>query len=159
MAIGISVLACVPAGQPSARGPDATPGDGAQMVEDAASSDVLLGSDAEGALPDALDRGDASSIEGDAGVTDTGVGPGEAFLSWDPPAQNVDGSPLRDLAGYRVWHGTAPATYEATLDVGLTTSYRVRGLSSGRRYYFAVSAYDTSGNEGPLSVEVFKEVP
>jgi hypothetical protein len=31
---------------------------------------------------------------------------GQATLSWDPPTTNVDGTPLTDLAGYKVYYGT-----------------------------------------------------
>ena len=33
-------------------------------------------------------------------------------LSWTPPTENEDGTPLMDLAGYRVYWGQSPGTYE-----------------------------------------------
>ena len=30
----------------------------------------------------------------------------EVTLSWDPPTTNADGTPLTDLAGYKVYYGT-----------------------------------------------------
>ena len=54
---------------------------------------------------------------------------------------------LTDLAGYKVYHGFASRSYDVTIDVGLTTSAVLSGLQDGRAYYFAVTAYDTSGNQ------------
>lgn len=74
----------------------------------------------------------------------------EAILSWDPNTE-------RDLAGYKVYHGTSPGTYGDPIDVGNQTSYAEIGLSPGT-HYFAVTAYDTSGNESGFSVEVSKVI-
>ena len=71
-----------------------------------------------------------------------------AVLSWNPNAE-------ADLAGYKVYYGTASRSYGAPIDVGNTTSHTVTGLSS-TTYFFAVTAYDTSGNESGYSVEVSK---
>ncbi len=75
-------------------------------------------------------------------------------LSWIAPTTNEDGTPLTDLAGYEVYYGFASRSYDVTIDVGLTTSAVLSGLQDGRAYYFAVTAYDTSGNQS-----VFAEVP
>ena len=68
--------------------------------------------------------------------------------------------PDADVAGYRVYYGTSSRTYSQTLgsgvDIGKTTSYTVNGLTSGRTYYFAVTAYDVARNESALSGEVSK---
>lgn len=61
-----------------------------------------------------------------------------------------------DLAGYRVYHGTASGNYGASLNVGKTTSYQYGNLESNKTHYFSVTAYDTSGNESPPSSEVAK---
>jgi fibronectin type 3 domain-containing protein len=60
-----------------------------------------------------------------------------------------------DLAGYKVYCGTASKVYGAPVDVGKVTSYtQVLAPNVGTTYYFAVTAYDTSGNETAKSVEV-----
>jgi len=84
-----------------------------------------------------------------------------ATLSWEPPTTNADGTPLNDLAGYKVYYGKAPGDRSTTKDVGLpdTTEYTINNLDSGTRYYFAVTAYDTSGNESDFSEEVYKDIP
>jgi hypothetical protein len=75
-------------------------------------------------------------------------------LSWDTPTTNVDGTPLTDLAGYKVYHGTALGNYSQYIDVGNVLNYMVSNLENGVVYYFAVTAYDTSGNESIFSNEV-----
>lgn len=76
-------------------------------------------------------------------------------LTWDPPTTNADGSPLTDLAGYKVHYGTATGAYTKTVDVHNVTTHRVEDLAPGT-YYFAVTAYDLSGNESDYSNEVHK---
>jgi chitodextrinase len=79
-----------------------------------------------------------------------------ATLAWDPVVAT-------NLAGYRLYYGTAPGTYLQSrgqgASVGNVTTFTVSGLTSGIRYYFAVTAFDTSNNESAYSNEVFKDVP
>jgi hypothetical protein len=56
-----------------------------------------------------------------------------------------------DLAGYKVYWGTASGTYPNSRNVGNTTSYTITGLTEGMKYYIAVTAYDTDGNESGYS--------
>lgn len=85
------------------------------------------------------------------GITITQDAAGSATLSWIPPTQNVDGSPLTDLAGYRVVWGTVNALTNV-IDVpgaGIT-SYVVQGLKTGS-WSFAVRAYTAAGAESQNS--------
>ncbi len=80
-------------------------------------------------------------------------------LSWQAPTQNADGSPLVDLKGYKVHYGAASKTYSDTIQVanaGITT-YVVQNLEAGK-YYFAVTAYNSAGQESSLSPEVSTQV-
>jgi fibronectin type III domain protein len=70
-----------------------------------------------------------------------------AKLTWDAPT-NVTG-----LAGFKVYYGTSSKTYPNVANVGNVTSYTINGLAPGT-YYFATTAYDTSGNESGYSNEV-----
>ena len=83
---------------------------------------------------------------------------GQATLTWNPPTTNTDGTPLTDLAAYKVYYGTASGSYTTTVDVGNVTSYTVTGLNNNATYYFATTAYDTSGNESGYSNEVSKTI-
>ena len=65
-----------------------------------------------------------------------------------------------DLAGYKIYTGTAPRTYGPPIDVGKTATpnspfYKLGdlGLADGN-YFMAVTAYDTTGNESGFSAEV-----
>ena len=78
---------------------------------------------------------------------------------WDPPTVNADGSALDDLAGFNVHYGQQSGIYDSVVvvDSNSATAAQIGGLTAGA-WFFAVSAYDTSGNESTLSSEVSKMV-
>ena len=79
-------------------------------------------------------------------------------LIWEPPTINDDGTPLTDLAGYKIYYGTSPGDYTRRIDVGIeTTQFTVKGLKPGT-YYFVVTAYNVTRNESGYSNEVSKEI-
>ena len=66
-----------------------------------------------------------------------------------------------DLAGYKIYVGTASGTYSfsgSPFTAGKVTSYTVSNLPNGQTYFFAISAYDSAGNESPLSAEVSRSI-
>ncbi len=71
-------------------------------------------------------------------------------LAWDVSA---------GAAGYRAYYGTTSGTYTASVDAGAATSVTISGLTSGRVYYFAVTAYNGSGAESSYSAEVVGTAP
>jgi hypothetical protein len=82
-------------------------------------------------------------------------GPTSVSLAWQPPTQNTDGSPITNLAGYKVHYGTTSGDYTQTVAVnnaGLTR-YVLDNLKSGT-YYFAITAYNAQGTESTLSGEL-----
>ena len=91
---------------------------------------------------------------GSAGVLDA---------SWTAPTTNTDGSPLTDLASYRVYYVAAPASPCLGSTFGLVASptpnpppgqivsARLTGLTTGTPYNVAVTAVDTSGSESACS--------
>jgi hypothetical protein len=89
------------------------------------------------------------------------VANGTATLSWTAPTQNTDGSPLLDLAGYHVYWGTSSGAYtsSATIDNPSVTTYIVDNLLSGTTYYFATSAYNSTGVQSNYSNEASKTIP
>jgi hypothetical protein len=91
---------------------------------------------------------------GGSGGSGGGSPGGTIRLAWDPPTTNVDGSPLTDLAGYKIYYGTASGTYGQPIDVGNVTTYTLTGLVQGQTYYIAATAYDTSNNQSGFSNEV-----
>src|SRR5438093_12049235 len=82
------------------------------------------------------------------------VGPAESGVldsSWVAPTTNTDGSPLTDLASYRVYYGPATgpcggpnsfpvASPTTSPGPNTTVSFRLTGLISGTLYYVSVSA-------------------
>ena len=64
-----------------------------------------------------------------------------------------------DLAGYKIYVGTNSGTYNfpgSPFVAGKVTSYTITNLPKGQTYFFALSAYDSAGNESGLSAEVSK---
>lgn len=80
-----------------------------------------------------------------------------ATLSWVPPTQNVDGTPLTDLAGFRVLYGQAIGQYTQALNLPSPTmsSVVVEGLGAGT-WYFIVKAVNAAGAESDFSNVVSK---
>jgi len=84
---------------------------------------------------------------------------GTALLSWTPPTENTDGSPLTDLAGYKIRYGASPCSYSDTITInnpGLT-SYLVENLAN-EDWYFVMTAFNSPGIESSYSIEVSKTV-
>ncbi|MFO7496810.1 MAG: Ig-like domain-containing protein, partial [Desulfobacterales bacterium] len=55
-----------------------------------------------------------------------------------------------------MYYGTASRTYGPPLNVNTANTCTLSTLSESATYYFAVTAYDTSGNESGFSTEVSK---
>jgi hypothetical protein len=93
-------------------------------------------------------------------ITVQSAATGTAVLSWLPPTQNTDGSPLTNLAGYKVYWGTSPGSYpnQVTLNNPGLTIYVVDNLVAGT-YYFVVTAFNTSGAESQASNAASKTIP
>lgn len=78
--------------------------------------------------------------------------PGAATLTWLPPTENTDGSPIEDLAGYRIRYGRHPAELTELQSIpnpGISSAV-VENLSRGT-WYFTVTAYNTAGIESEYS--------
>lgn len=78
-------------------------------------------------------------------------------LRWTPPVQNTDGTPISDLAGYRVSYGNASHGYSVELDVSgaAMNGIVIESLQPGT-YYFAVKAVTSYGVVSDFSNEVSK---
>ncbi len=73
-------------------------------------------------------------------------------LQWQPPTENTDGTPLTDLAGYRIYYGVDPADLSDLIKLpnpGLTT-YVVEELTPNT-WYFAMTSVNDRGQESDLS--------
>jgi hypothetical protein len=87
-------------------------------------------------------------------------------LEWDAVTTNADGSPINDLAGYRLFRSRSsmlgrtlgelmadPAVVKTALPAGATTC-QVTGLEGGATYYFRLVAVDSTGNASGLNVNL-----
>jgi hypothetical protein len=77
---------------------------------------------------------------------------GSATLSWAPPTQNSDGSPLTNLASYRVYFGTSYDNLPNVMNIsnpGIAT-FVIDQLTPAT-WYFAVTAVNASGMESGFS--------
>src|SRR5256886_701755 len=81
--------------------------------------------------------------------------------SWTAPTTNTDGSPLTDLASYRVYYGSSQPCPGASFSevasptpnppANQTVSLRLMGLSKGASYNVAITAVDGNNNESGCS--------
>jgi hypothetical protein len=84
-------------------------------------------------------------------------------ISWTAPDRYTNNTPLTDLAGYRIFIGTTPGSYEQTIDIPInetraTMRHTLKNLPSGHTYFIAVKAYNKSGIESNYSNEVNKYI-
>jgi hypothetical protein len=86
------------------------------------------------------------------GINVVATAVGSATLSWTPPTQNTDGSPLGvNLAGYKVYWGTSPESLSnSTQLTANVTSHLVDQLTPAT-WYFAMTAFNTQGIESTFS--------
>ena len=83
---------------------------------------------------------------------------GDATLSWAPPTERVDGTPLEAVSGYRIYYGRDPEQFEHEIEVDSeVTKYRIDNLESGE-WYFAVAAISEEGLESAPSSVVQKTI-
>lgn len=126
-------------------------GSGGGSTPSAGSSVVTGGAGASGSGTAAT--GGTAATDGTASTAGSGSAgatapAGVAKLSWTPTV---------GVAGFKVYYGTSPRSYANSIDVGMVSSYSVNGLAPGT-YYFAVTAYDSAGNESVFSSEVSKTI-
>jgi len=82
-----------------------------------------------------------------------------ATLRWEKPLAKVDGSPLDDLAGYRIVYGREADDLDHSVFVegADQCSYEFESLSSGI-WYFAIIGVSASGLEGPPTTPAMKSI-
>ena len=85
-------------------------------------------------------------------VTTVAIGAVSVTVAWNP-------NPEPDIAGYKVYVGTNSDRYSTVVDAGNRTSQVISNLAAGWTYFFAASAYDTTGLESELSPGVSYTVP
>jgi hypothetical protein len=74
--------------------------------------------------------------------------PQSAMLAWNSSV------PATNVAGYNLYYGGATGNYTNQVNIGLATNGVVSNLVAGRTYYFAATAYTSTGLESDYSDEV-----
>jgi hypothetical protein len=76
-------------------------------------------------------------------------------LTWTSPTRNTDGTPITNLAGYRLHYGQASRSYTRSLNVpaAATHSVVIEDLAAGT-WYFAIRSVNSAGVTSALSREV-----
>ena len=82
-----------------------------------------------------------------AALTASAQAQSSVTLAWNPDAGT-------NIAGYKIYYGVASRTYTNANYIGNATNATISSLISGTIYYFAATAYDTSGLESDYSTEV-----
>jgi len=92
-------------------------------------------------------------------ITVNGTGGVVATLRWEKPLARVDGSPLDDLAGYRIVYGREANDLDHSVFVEGPDqcTYEFDSLSSGI-WYFAIIGVSASGLEGPPTTPAMKSI-
>jgi len=127
---------------------------GVALISNVISSQGLVTSVFEGTTTITAEVG---NVSGTATLTVAIATPGSITLSWDAPTTNTDGTPLYDLAGYKIYFGTSSRNYPWSIDVGNVTTYTLNNLSPGT-YFFTVTSSNTSGIESDFSIEVSQTI-
>ncbi|MDH3265386.1 MAG: putative Ig domain-containing protein [Gammaproteobacteria bacterium] len=105
------------------------------------------------------DSANASATLGPFSIAVQGVSLGSVTLNWTPPTQNEDGTPIVDLAGYKIYWGTTPGSYPNSVTISNpgVSSYVVDNLVPGT-YEFVATSYNAAGVESSYSNPATKVV-
>jgi len=76
----------------------------------------------------------------------------EIALTWDP-------SHDPNVAGYLVYWGESPDSYDSVIDAMDYTAVSIPELKPGSAYFFAVTAYDQNGAQSDFSLQVAAITP
>jgi hypothetical protein len=113
-----------------------------------------------GSIVISVSDGKASASLAAFAITVQQTATGTATLSWTAPTLRTDGTPLTNLAGYRIHYGTTQGQYSnrITINNAGVTTYVVENLTSGT-WYFTTTAFDTTGAESDYSNVASKTIP
>ena len=103
--------------------------------------------------------GQATAALTDFNITVNAIALGSATLSWNPPTENVDGTTLTDLSGYRIYYGRSANQLNQSIvlnNPGLTR-YVVENLAPAN-WHFAMTSVNSSGIESGRSPTVSKTI-
>ena len=75
-----------------------------------------------------------------------------ALLSWQAPTQNTDGTPVTNLAGFKLYFGQSSGNLSQSVTIAnpAALTYRVENLTAAT-WFFAATAYNAAGAESAFS--------
>ena len=93
-----------------------------------------------------------AQASGQARITVAQAVAGSATLAWQAPTARVDGTPLTNLAGFRVYYGNSANDLNNVIQVASpgARSWVIGDLTVGT-WFFAATAYDDTGGESSRS--------
>jgi hypothetical protein len=82
----------------------------------------------------------------------TQISTGSVTVNWSTPTQNTNGTPLVNLAGFRIFYGTNPNNLSQSTQIGNPgiTSYVLANLAPGT-WYIGLADYTAAGVQSSLS--------
>ena len=82
-------------------------------------------------------------------------------MSWIAPTEREDGTPLNNLAGFKIYYGQSENQLSelVVLDNPGLATYVIDGLEEQSTWYFALSAFDSEGRESARSAVASKTFP
>jgi hypothetical protein len=106
-----------------------------------------------------VSNGDARSALPAFDISVTESSNGSATVSWIPPTTNTNGTPLINLAGYRIYYGTDSSSLKQSVQIANPgiTRLAIDNLSPAR-WYFTIVSYNKENIESPLSKAVSKKI-
>ena len=96
----------------------------------------------------------AAATPSAAGTTGLAV----AVVRWDAPTINTDGTPLNDLIGFNVYHGTSVTAMILVASLTADSRSYVESHLSASHWYWYVTAVNANGVEGDPSAIVGKTI-
>jgi len=106
-----------------------------------------------------VSNGAATSALPAFGISVTQSSTGSATLSWLPPTTNTNGTPLTNLAGYKIYYGTNSSSLNQSVQIANPgiANYAIDNLSPAT-WYFTVVSYNSQNIESSLSAVVSKTI-
>ena len=78
---------------------------------------------------------------------------GSLQITWQPPTENVDGTPVTSLSSFRIHVGERSRSYDEVVEVDGAATVHTMRLPTGP-YYIAMTAINPDNEESALSNEV-----
>lgn len=88
----------------------------------------------------------------------------DVSINWQAPTENIDGTPLTDLAAFKVYIGTESRNYTQTISINdpsrtsATATITLPVNPGENTFYIAMTAIDDDGNESGYSNEITRVI-